>query len=120
MKRINVIDLDEEEMILVKSSRLSKFIWVLFWVVAAVVLASVLAYRFIQWQIDRDIHVHALESSYVSYSDDLFRGHVKQAVSGWNDNVYELQPVGGYRLLMGQMAQGQYHVFNEEFKGELR
>lgn len=48
----------------------SKVIWVVFWAVAAVITASVLAFRAMQWKIDQDLKAKATAASYVRYSND--------------------------------------------------
>lgn len=53
--------------------RIGKVVWAIFWLSAAIIVASVLAYRVISWWIDRDLAKVGAESSYVRYSTDLLK-----------------------------------------------
>src|SRR4051812_30661991 len=53
--------------------RISKVMWAIFWLGAALILAAVLAYRVMVWSIDRDVHKMSVEGSYVRYTTDLLK-----------------------------------------------
>lgn len=52
---------------------IGKVAWAVFWLGAAIILGAVLAYRVINWYIDRDLAKVGAEGSYVRYSTDLLK-----------------------------------------------
>lgn len=80
--------------------RISKVMWAVFWMGAALILAAVLAYRVMVWSIDRDLGKVGAQGSYVCCVGDFDLHVTKEADTIPISEPFDIQPALGYKVLL--------------------